>query len=196
MTIRVSPMLAHHTPGRPCLIGQAHGVNGRPQWSDTRDMPLVRVGRGSRLVRSHGGHARDEDFGRWRPSRWRRRRRGRRRNASGAGAGTAGPDAAAIGDEVGENLAGRRVAEKLPTMKCSVASSALLAPWGSLVVIVGDARVLAAAEKHHATPQAYAASSTSTPIGSQRMRRRMSSGAFANSRSIAFRSCWKCFQPS
>ena len=42
----------------------------------------------------------------------------------------------------------------------------------------------------------YAASSTSTPTGSHRMSRRMSSGARANSRSISSRPCRKCFQPS
>jgi hypothetical protein len=39
-------------------------------------------------------------------------------------------------------------------------------------------------------------SSTGSPIGSQRMLRRISSGALANSRSIASRPCLKCFQPS
>jgi hypothetical protein len=108
----------------------------------------------------HGGGARDEDLGEV----------GGRHDggavdevvggdASGAGAGTAGPDAAAIGDEVGEDLAGRRVVGEcdvvgvaacgepdgvggeeddrvlvgsgrdVPTMKGSVAFSGFSAPW-------------------------------------------------------------------
>ena len=67
---------------------------------------------------------------------------------------------------------------------------------GGALVLHGEAGIGKSALLAHGRIARQAASSTGAPIGSQRIRRRTSSGARASSRSILSRPSRKCCQPS